>query len=176
MSTQSSMADFIQIKDGEWQTKGKKRKISRSPEEKQTKSVTKGKSSRTSKISVTNRFGPLDIDGHVSRLPPLSEDKNSEPAAASVNSGTSQKKEPNPQPIFLENVVNHAIMVAKMKQYLGNNSFVVKTLANNTVRVSVGSADDNRRFVRELCSHCIEFYTYQIKSDRAFKVVMRHLD
>lgn len=66
-------------------------------------------------------------------------------------------------------------MESKISEYINNASFTTKSLANNVVKINVESVGSYRKLVKEFRSRNIAFYTYQIKTERAFKVVIRHI-
>ncbi|KAI5697154.1 hypothetical protein M8J76_008039 [Diaphorina citri] len=58
---------------------------------------------------------------------------------------------------------------------LQETDYITRTLANNTVKINPKTVDAYRALVRHLRSKNIVFHTYQIKQERAYRVVLRHI-
>lgn len=156
---QTSVTDFMQAGAG-WQTV-KKRKFSSSPEAPQ-----QGKTHvNTKSISPTNTKN---------RFEALVNDKKDENSNANTETGL-ERKDSKPPPIFIRDVTNYNAMLQDLTTTIGVNTFVAKALANNTVKINVDSADNFRKLVHGLKTRKIAYFTYQLKNERAFKIVIRHL-
>ena len=53
--------------------------------------------------------------------------------------------------------------------------FTLVSLANNVVKIVIDTPDNFRKMVKGLKAKKIAFYTYQLKTERAFKVVICNL-
>ncbi len=95
--------------------------------------------------------------------------------SSDINPTRENRKEPTPPPIFVQGVNDYSGMVSKVTQYLENVKFSTKALANSVVKIQVHTTDGYRKLVKEFRSKNVAFYTYQLKTERAFKVVIRHL-
>lgn len=80
-----------------------------------------------------------------------------------------------PPPIFMQGIVNYSGMINKLAEFVDVDKIATKSLSNNTVKVIVDTPDIFRKLVKDLRTNGITFYTYQLKSDRAYKVVIRNL-
>lgn len=84
-------------------------------------------------------------------------------------------KPPTPPPIFVQGVTNFSGMMDRLKKIVTLDSITTKMLANNVVKVVPNSPDAYRKLVSGLSDIKIQFYTYQLKTERAFKVVVCNL-
>lgn len=172
--------------DTSWQLAGrnKKRKVSDSPEKvgintsnNISSNHPRRKDDKGKPISTSNRFASLadlvDGDGvginDVNIKETLSNTANNSPVSDNDN------KRPRPPPIFIHNVVQITGLMKTVEKIIAKDDYRTTVLSNNTVRVNVAEVDDYRVLVRELRKINVEFYTYQLKSERAFKVVIRQL-
>ncbi len=85
------------------------------------------------------------------------------------------KKPPKPPPIFIQGVTNFKAMVDTLIKFTEESSFTAKALVNDVVKINVDSPENFRKTVNGLKAGKIAFYTYQLKSERSYKVVIRHL-
>lgn len=77
-------------------------------------------------------------------------------------------------PIFVSNVET----VTPLKEMLGNiagDAYTLKILANNEVKILLHSPELYVSVIEKLKNKNTEFYTYQLKQDRCYKVVLRGL-
>ncbi|KAF2892527.1 hypothetical protein ILUMI_13642 [Ignelater luminosus] len=66
-------------------------------------------------------------------------------------------------------------MVATLTQVAGEETYHTRATANNAVKVDPYTPDTYRKIVRHLCEKKIVYYTYQLKQERAYRVVRRDL-
>ncbi|KAK9505318.1 hypothetical protein O3M35_009402 [Rhynocoris fuscipes] len=95
-------------------------------------------------------------------------------ADSDANNDNTQSKTPKPPPIYINNLTNYANFCATLSSILGPNSFECKSRINN-VMLLTKSIDGYRAAIRYLSTQDMEYHTYQIKSEKAFRVVLRHL-
>lgn len=80
-----------------------------------------------------------------------------------------------PPPIFVHGVNSFKGMIERINKTILSDSFLMKALANNAVKINIRDVDNYSKLVHEFLARNIKFFTYQIKTDRAFKVVLRNL-
>ncbi|XP_073968640.1 uncharacterized protein isoform X2 [Rhodnius prolixus] len=83
-------------------------------------------------------------------------------------------KNAKPPPIFINNVSNYVEFCKTLSQLLGPDSFDCKSRVDS-VMLSTKTVDGYRAAIHYLQGTKAEFHTYQIKSEKAFRVVIRHL-
>lgn len=66
-------------------------------------------------------------------------------------------------------------MVQKIKDVAEREEYHTKSLTNNVVKLSCGTPDTYRKMVRYFNEHNIYHHTYQLKQDRAYRVVIKYL-
>ncbi len=80
-----------------------------------------------------------------------------------------------PPPIFLQGILDINGLKKKIAELIALDLVTLKSLANDVVKVNVGTPELFWNLVKDLRKHNVKFYTYQLKTDRAFKVVIRNL-
>lgn len=123
----------------------KKRKISR-------------KTEPTENIKLSNRFDALP-----------------EPMEENTHETTTENKIPKPPPIFIYGVTNYEQMVDKLSEILEEEQYTTKCLADNTIKVNCRMSENYRKLVTFLKENNVIHHTYQLKEERAFRIVLKHI-
>lgn len=148
MSTSDEEIEEFTSKENPWQiVKGIKRK------------KTTSHKNPANEIIVNNRFDCLSNDN----------------VETSENNTRSVEKIPKPPPIFVYGVVNYTSMVQAVRDILTDEQYVTKTMANNNIKINTNTADSYRKLVTYMKENNIVHHTYQLKEERAFRVVIKHL-
>lgn len=116
-------------------------------------------------IAKKGRYSALDTDNK--------EDEQDD--QGSVTETPSVPKPPPIPPIFISEVTDISEMIKSVRQVLDYSEFSHKTYPNGEVRVKVITVDGYRVLTKHLDKLRIGYYTYQLKTDRAYRVVLRHL-
>lgn len=82
---------------------------------------------------------------------------------------------PPPPPIFVHDVIDFQRMKAEISTVIPETDFITKTLANNTIKINPKTSDAYRTLVRHMRANNVIFHTYQVKQERAYRVVIRHI-
>ncbi len=179
---QSTMMDYVenttnQGEDGKYKFQTvKKRKASDSPEQNEAKTKTVPtcrKDKKNQPVLNKNRYSILPVDEVVDATPSLQTDNPQ--VAVSQPPSTLPKKEPSPPPIFVKDVTDFSKMVKCITDAVKPTSFTTKALASCTVKVQVNNTEEYRKLVRHFKQVGVYFYTYQLKMEKPFKVVIRNL-
>lgn len=109
-------------------------------------------------ISLTNKYSQLA-------------DESVQPA----NDSHTENKIPKPPPIYIYGVINYQEMINNLREIVEDEQYTSKTLANNTIKINCNTPDTYRKLVRLLREENIIHHTYQLKEERAFRVVIKHL-
>lgn len=171
---QTTLNEFMAVNASEdtnlsWQKVTRKRPATTPPETLRWKTTIPPKST----VSTSNRFNILDSqDTNTDSTQTTTHDTQ---AKTGVRQTAQAPKATRPPPIFIHGVESFSGMVKTLTQFVKKEQLTFSALANNVVRVNLTSADDYRLLVRELRKINISFHTYQMKSERALKVVIRHL-
>lgn len=170
--TQTSILDFTDQPNNDWQTVGssKKRKYADSP----PKTQNDVRNSKNGSTPTKNRYQALASLGSEPKDTGIQSTSNGNVNPSNEESQKPARKSPLPPPIFLQDVTNFLLMVQEITKIIGQ-TFIAKTLARNAVKVTVSDSDKFRKLVRELNARKISFFTYQLKSEKAFRVVVRGL-
>lgn len=84
-----------------------------------------------------------------------------------------QQKPPKPPPIFIYGFKKFKEMVNNFSQVVGEETYYTRTLPNDTVKITTHTIDTYRKLIRHLKEENIVHHTYQIKEERAYRVVIR---
>lgn len=107
--------------------------------------------------STCNRFGVLATNEP--------DDNNNETAENTTK----------PPPIFIPHVQDIAKMVNKINQVIPNLDYHFKSLRDGQVRLVVKKVESYRKLVKYFDSAKCSYHTFQLKQDRAFRVVIKGL-
>lgn len=102
----------------------------------------------------------------------ITEVNNANQNNTSTNQSSKVDKTP---PIYICNVVNMNKFLMDLKEIEHIGTFKHMTVANNKVKLNCETIEGYRNVTLYLQSQNAEFYTYQIKSERNFRVVIRGL-
>jgi hypothetical protein len=83
--------------------------------------------------------------------------------------------EPKPPPIYVHDVTNYKAMADNLAVAVSKENYHTKTLTNNTVVIYPHKPEIYRRLISHLREHQIVYHTYQLKQDRAYRVVIRDI-
>ncbi|XP_020808002.1 uncharacterized protein LOC110183986 [Drosophila serrata] len=80
-----------------------------------------------------------------------------------------------PPPIFLSEVNDIKGMLAYLESKTKKELFFYKVQRDGHVRVMVKTIEEYRKLVKTLTTDLVKFHTYQLKQERAFRVVIKNL-
>src|SRR5436190_10183788 len=107
-------------------------------------------------IQLSNSFQSLENDNDM--------DEISEP-----------RKEPKPPPIFIPRVANVVNMMQALQSMVSLNEFSYKCLSGDKIKIFPNNADAYRMIVKGLTNVKLCFHTYQLKQERAYRVVLKNM-
>jgi len=82
---------------------------------------------------------------------------------------------PRPPPRFVYGVKNFKAMLDDLADVAEPDTYRTAALANDTVQISVNTIDTYRSLVKHMKEENIVHHTYQNKTERAYRIVIRHL-
>lgn len=97
------------------------------------------------------------------------------PKEGTSENNNSENKTPKPPPIFIYGVVNYGEMVKKFKPVIEDKQYITKCLANNTIKIICDTPDTYRQLIKLMRENNIIHHTYQLKEERAFRIVIKYL-
>lgn len=86
-----------------------------------------------------------------------------------------QSKIPKPPPIFVHGVTDYTKMVEALQDIVEIEQYKTKTMANNVVKINANTVDTYRKLVKFMKESNIIHHTYQLKEDKAYRVVIRNI-
>jgi hypothetical protein len=84
-------------------------------------------------------------------------------------------KDPKPPPIFVYGVINFNDMAKYLSKTIAEDQYYCKVQSNDTIKIYVSTPDSYRRIVKQLQDDKIVYHTYQLKQERAYRIVIRNL-
>ena len=118
-----------------------------------------------SPTNISNRFNQL-------------EDHNDEEKDSNQTDSTDPSKnvkEYKPPPVFLKNVIDYPKMIDRIIKGIGKEEFYRKAMSNSSVKVSALNPDTYRKLIKFLNDNDAAYYTYQMKEEKPYRVVIRNL-
>ena len=112
--------------------------------------------------STQNRYTPL-----------LNRQENEESPQISTHSDTPNTS--RPPPIFVYGVKNFKAMLDDLANVAEPATYRTTALANDTVKLSANTIDTYRNLVKHMKEENIVHHTYEVKAERAYRIVIRHL-
>jgi len=82
---------------------------------------------------------------------------------------------PRSTPIFVYGVKNFKAMLDDLADVAEPDTYRTAALANDTVKISANTINTYRSLVKHMKEENIVHHTYQIKTERAYRIVIRHL-
>lgn len=137
----------------DWQTMTSKRKT----KTQLTNNNKKPKPSDQPSTSNNNRFSTLDNADD-------NNDKEEGPPPA-----------PKPPPIYLPGISNISKMIKSVSSVISQNEFNYKSMNDGQVKLNLKSVDSYRKIVKYFDSNKISYHTYQLKTERAYRIVIKGL-
>lgn len=83
-------------------------------------------------------------------------------------------KVPLPPPIFIKGVLNYSDLLSELTKLIGPNSFKCKSTSTH-LKIQTEKPDDYRKLIHFLNEREASFHTYQLQSDKPYRVVIRNL-
>jgi hypothetical protein len=90
------------------------------------------------------------------------------------------EKKDKPPPIIVEQVTSYSNLCQLILKHVSNENFSTKTITNKNsnnidIKISLTEPDDYRKLNRIFKDQNIRYHTYQLKADKAYRVVLRNL-
>lgn len=116
-----------------------------------------GTSAASSPPQIQNRFDILSNDG-------MDDQTHEEPS-----------REPKPPPVFVPDISNIKNMITSIESVISKDEYTYKCMNQNKVKINACSIVSYRKLVKKLTESNVSFYTFQIKQDRAYRVVLKNM-
>lgn len=91
------------------------------------------------------------------------------------NDDNDENAEPKPPPIFIPDVADIKTMVNNFLKVIKTDEFSYKSLRDGQIRLMLKTSNAYRVIVKYLDEKKINFHTYQMKQERAYRVVVKNL-
>jgi hypothetical protein len=111
------------------------------------------------KIETHNRYGIL----------------TNETSLNSTEGSPNPTRNHKPPPIFIHGVINYGAMINQIRNIVEDEQYSTKSLSNNVIKINCVTPETYRTFIRYLKENDIYYHTYQLKEERAYRIVIKHL-
>lgn len=111
------------------------------------------------KIETYNRYGILTNETNLN----------------STEGNPSPTRNHKPPPIFIHGVINYGAMINQIRNIAEDEQYSTKSLSNNVIKINCVTPETYRTFIRYLKENNIYYHTYQLKEERAYRIVIKHL-
>lgn len=78
-------------------------------------------------------------------------------------------------PVFLYGVRDFKLMISSLNTVFTSGQYTTKILPDQIVKIKMDSADNYRKFIHYLQERNTVYHTYQIKSERSYRVVLKYM-
>lgn len=82
-------------------------------------------------------------------------------------------KVPLPPPIFIKGVLNYSDLLSELTELIGLNIFICKSTSTH-LKVLAEKPNDYRKLIHFLNEREASYDTYQLQSDKYYRVVIRN--
>ncbi|KAL4103929.1 hypothetical protein QTP88_019246 [Uroleucon formosanum] len=126
---------------------------------------------KTKLFASPNRYSVLSntVESDDNDVPPKS--LSQEPSDTTTHAST---KVSLPPPIFIKGVLNYSALLSELTELIGPSSFVCKSTSTH-LKVQAEKSDDYRKIIHFLNENNASFHTYQLQSEKSYRVVIRNL-
>lgn len=93
----------------------------------------------------------------------------------STQANLSEKKYPEPSPIFVYGVVNDQEMIKNLQDIAEDEQYTTRSMANNTIKINCVTPDTHRKLIKHFNYKNIIYHTYQLREDRAYRIAIKYL-
>jgi hypothetical protein len=92
-----------------------------------------------------------------------------------INKEFSTPRDPKPPPIFVYGVTNYKDMIAHLSTIIEEEQQHCKVISNATNKIHVATPESYRKLIKQLQEDKIIHHTYQMKQERAYRIVIRNI-
>jgi hypothetical protein len=78
-------------------------------------------------------------------------------------------------PIFIHGVINYSEMIKSISEAAEDEQYFTKSMANNVIKLTCKTPDTYRNLIKLFKEKEICYHTYQLKEERAYRVVLKYL-
>lgn len=132
--------------------------------------ASKGINTKQNKFTYTtpNRYEALNISDNETEI-------NIEKEGENENMQTENTiLPPSPPPIFITSPVNYQNFCNQIKTLIGDEEFLCKTTTKN-LKLTLKSSQSFRQVIKLLNDNSVEYFTYQAKEEKSYRVVLKNL-
>jgi hypothetical protein len=111
---------------------------------------------------------PIEVSNMYDSLP-------TEPTGGPTAVDATTERTPKPPPIFVHGVVKYDEMIKRIKDVAEETKYATKSLTNGVIKIICSTPDTHRNMVKYFNDNHIYHHTYQLKTDRAYRIVIKYL-
>jgi hypothetical protein len=100
--------------------------------------------------------------------------QTNETTETATNTKNENLSKSNPPPIYIYGVTNYREMVEHIATTAEEEQYYCKALSNETIKINVTTPESYRKLIKQLQQEKIAQHTYQIREEKAYKIVIRN--
>jgi len=93
----------------------------------------------------------------------------------SIDGNPSSTKIHKPPPTLVRGVINYGEMIKRIRDIAKDETYCTKSLANNVIKINCVTPEKYRKLVKYFKENNIFYHTYQLKEERANRIVLKCL-
>ena len=93
----------------------------------------------------------------------------------SIDGNPSSRKTHKPPPIFVDGVMNYGEMIKRIRDMVEDEQYCTKSMANSVIKINCMTPEIYRKLVRYFKDNNIFYHTYQLKEERAYRIVIKYV-
>jgi len=78
-------------------------------------------------------------------------------------------------PIFIHGVINYGEMINRIRNIAEDEQYTTKSLTNNVIKINCVTPETYINLMKYLKESNTYYHTFQLKEERAYRIVIRHL-
>jgi arsenate reductase-like glutaredoxin family protein len=79
------------------------------------------------------------------------------------------------RPIFIHGVIKYGEMIKRIRDIAEDEQYCTKSLANNVIKLNCTTPETYRKLITYFKENNIFYRTYQLKEERAYRIVIKYL-
>jgi hypothetical protein len=84
-------------------------------------------------------------------------------------------KHHKPPPIFIHGIINYSEMIKSISEVAEDEQYFTKSILNNVNKLTCTTPDTYRNLIKHFKENGIYYHTYQLKEEKAYRVVLKYL-
>jgi len=93
----------------------------------------------------------------------------------SAEGNPSPTRNHKPPPIFIHGVINYVEIINRIRDIAEDEQYTTKSVINNVIKINCVTPGTYRNLIKYFKESNTYYHTYQLKEERAYRIVIKHL-